>query len=200
MANKRSGFSLMESIIVIALVGGLVLVVASLRANLSTLDQIVSQRLQSRGDVDQAIQIMSTEIRSAGPSSLGAYPIEKADRGEFIFYSDIDKDGLFERVRYFISTSTIKKGITKPSGNPLTYTTSTETQNTAVASVVGVSSTIFSYYNSDYTGTSTALSYPANPTAVKVIEYYFYADVNASTSPTPEFFSGAITSRNLRIQ
>ena len=48
---------------------------------------------------------MVKEIREARTSDDGSYPIEKARDKEFIFYSDIDKDGEVERVRYFLGTT-----------------------------------------------------------------------------------------------
>jgi len=52
----------------------------------------------------RGIETMVKEIREARTGDDGSYPIEKADDKEFIFYSDIDKDGEVERVRYFLGT------------------------------------------------------------------------------------------------
>lgn len=57
--------------------------------------------------IDEAckgIEIMVKEIREARSGDDGSYPIERADDKEFVFYSDIDKDGGTERVRYFLGT------------------------------------------------------------------------------------------------
>lgn len=55
--------------------------------------------------IDEArrgIETMVKEIREAKQGDDGSYPIEYAGDKEFIFYSDIDKDGGTERVRYFL--------------------------------------------------------------------------------------------------
>ncbi len=62
-----------------------------------TLDQAKAITEARRG-----VQIMVKEIREARPGDDGSFPIEKAGDKEFIFYSDIDKDGDVERVRYFL--------------------------------------------------------------------------------------------------
>lgn len=55
--------------------------------------------------IDEArkgVEVMTQEIRQARQGDAGAYPIEKADDKEFVFYSDIDADDQAERVRYFL--------------------------------------------------------------------------------------------------
>lgn len=51
------------------------------------------------------IETMVKEIREARQGDDGSYPIELAGDKEFIFYSDIDRDGKTERVRYFLGTT-----------------------------------------------------------------------------------------------
>jgi type II secretory pathway pseudopilin PulG len=56
--------------------------------------------------IDEArrgIETMVKEIRMAKEGEDGSYPIELAGDKECIFYSDIDKDGRVERVRYFLA-------------------------------------------------------------------------------------------------
>ena len=193
------GFTTIEILVVVAMTSLLIFVISSFGANLGTLQNLVGQKLQSRGDVDQALQIMATEVRSAGPSSLGAYAIDSATTSSFSFYSDIDKDGLFERVRYFLSTSTIQKGIIKPSGNPLVYVTSTEIATPAVNYVLFASSTqLFTYYGSTYTGSGPPLSSPVDISQVRMAKAMFYADINPGKAPQPLFFSATVDLRNLR--
>lgn len=52
----------------------------------------------------QGIETMVRELRKTGIGENGSYPLEKAEDKEIIFYSDIDKDGKTERVRYFLGT------------------------------------------------------------------------------------------------
>jgi len=53
----------------------------------------------------KGIETMVREIREAKSGDDGSYSIVKAEDKEFIFYSDIDKDGDIERVRYFLGTA-----------------------------------------------------------------------------------------------
>lgn len=52
---------------------------------------------EARRGMDELVK----EIRAAQPGEDGSYPIEIAGDKEFVFYSDTDRDGIVERVRYF---------------------------------------------------------------------------------------------------
>src|SRR3989344_2719924 len=175
--QQKGGFSVLEIIFALAIFASISLVVINLKSSVGIIDNLVNQRLQSQQDMNQAFQIFSNAVRSAGPSSIGAYPIEAASTSSFSFYSDVDKDGLFERVRYFLVTSTVQQGIIKPAGNPLVYTTSTETTITLIANVTQSTSTaIFSYYDSTYTGSEAALTLPIDASKVRAVKISVYID------------------------
>ena len=202
--KRRAGFSLFEVLLVMALFSSTLFVVIRFRSNLDLLQNIVNQKLQSRQDIDQAFQRLVTDIRSAGPSSLGGYAIEAAATGSLTFYSDIDKDGIFERVRYFLAsstsaTTTLQRGIVEPAGNPLVYATSTEIVATAAANVVNTSTVqLFAYYDANYTGSEAPLSVPITTTAVRLVKISLLADVNPNTAPVSTLFSDMVSIRNLR--
>jgi prepilin-type N-terminal cleavage/methylation domain-containing protein len=198
--NHREGFSLIELIFATAIFASVIFVVLSLNRNLSTIENLISQKLQSRQDLDQTFQMMVTEIRSAGNSSLGGYAIDAASTSSFVFYSDVDADGLMERVRYFLSgTSTVMRGVIKPTGNPLVYASSSEILGVSIENVVVSTSTpIFSYYDASFTGTESAMTSTAALADIRSVKVSIYADIKPKTSPKPVFFTNTITIRNLR--
>jgi len=55
-------------------------------------------------EAKKGIETMVKEIRESKDGDDGSYPIVVAGDKEFVFYSDIDKDGKTERVRYFLGT------------------------------------------------------------------------------------------------
>ena len=205
MTTRRSGFTVIEVLLATAVFAILVFVIASLRGNVSTLSNLVTQKLQSRQDIDRVMDQIVTEIRSAAPSSQGAYPVVAASTSSLTFYSDVDSDGLFERVRYYLATSsaptsTLMRGVTKPAGSPLTYATSTETASVLISSLLASStSPVFQYYGAGFTGSQAAL--PATSTAanaVRAVRVTFYVDVRPREAPKPAFVSQLVTIRNLR--
>ena len=195
------GFSLVEVIIFAAITAALIFVVSSLTSNVDNIGNFVNQKLQSRSSLEQTFQMLVTEIRSAGPSSNGAYQIESATTSSLVFFSDIDQDGIFERVRYTLGTSTIAKGFIKPSGNPLVYATSSETIKDVITNVIVSTSTgaiFFNYYDSAYTGSQAAMNSPIDVSRIRVVKVSVYVDTNSGKAPKPTFFSDTITIRNSR--
>jgi len=97
-------FTLVETLVaififLIAMGGVSGLIVAAYRTYGYTWEQSIAIEEARRG-----VEIMVKEIREARPGEDGSYPIEIAGDKEIIFHSDIDGDGLTERVRYFLGT------------------------------------------------------------------------------------------------
>ena len=199
LKTNTKGFSLLEIIFSLAIFAGIALVMLSLKNGVAVMENLASQELQSEQDIGQAFQIIITDIRSAGPSSVGSYAVDAASTSSFSFYSDVDRDGMFELVRYFLATSTLQRGITKPSGNPLVYSTSSEMITTSIANIIISTSTpIFSYYNSGYTGSQAPLAAPVNITEIRAAKISVYVDVKPTTAPKALFFTQTVTIRNLK--
>jgi len=99
--RTRKGFSLIEVLIVVAIAASLVVVASNFGGNVNGLNTLISQQLQSKSDTSAELQIVTSEIRSASPSQNGSYSIDYATTSSFAFYSDINKDGRTEHVRYF---------------------------------------------------------------------------------------------------
>ena len=195
----RKGFSLVEIVIVVAIASTVIFVVANLSGNVSLLNGLVGQQLQSKSDINQTLQIVQSEVRSAGPSQNGAFPIDVAGTSTFGFYSDINKDGFVDHVRYFLSSSTIYKGVIAPTGTPAAYPTSSEVITDLIDSVIIPTSTpLFSYYDASYTGTQAALASPFDLANIRLVAISFQADVKPKQAPGPQYFYALIDVRNLR--
>ncbi len=182
-------------------IGIFILLIGSITAFFisSTQNQtIIFNQLDTQGEVRKVIQDFVGEIRSATYSSIGSYPLLEASSSEIIFYTNIDADNLRERVRYFLVTTTLKKGIIKPSGYPLMYNTSSESITDVIHSVVQTSSTIFTYYDANYTGVEPPLVQPVNPSAVRVVGIQIFIDKNPSSSPNVFGFQAKANIRTIK--
>ena len=141
---------------------------------------------------------MSAEIRTASPSSLGAYAIIQTETSSFTFYSDIDSDSLKERVRYFVEDATLKKGVIKPSGMPLTYNPIDEIVSDLVHDIASAATLTFSYYDTDYDGTTQSLVEPINISAVRLIKITIVIDKDSQVPPGPMMLTTQVSIRNLK--
>jgi prepilin-type N-terminal cleavage/methylation domain-containing protein len=152
-----AGFSLIEIIVVIFVLGLISVVVVTFQNDVFSLNTRLSNNLTSQSEAKGTLTMMTSEIRAASPSSNGAYPLAEANATSFIFYSNIDKDQLKERVRYFLSDNTLKKGVIKPSENPLVYNPANEVVSEVVHGIVNGATPIFSYYDKNYDNTFFAM-------------------------------------------
>lgn len=182
--NQRNGMSLIEVIIVIGMSAAILLVLTQFLSVIIRTKNVLNAKLAPQEDFQQLSGTIEYEIKSIGPSAAGAYPVDTAGTTTLIFYSDPNADGIMERVRYTIGTSTLQRGVIKPVGNPAVYATTTEVVTTPLTNIVGASST-FNYYDENYTGVEAPLAQPVAVTAVRVIE--FKITENASSTAKPVF-------------
>jgi len=97
-------FTFIETLIVVVVFAIIIVLVFGLIAHLYKTHGYTWQQSVAIDEARQGIKTMVKEIREARMGDDGSYPIEKAGDKEFVFYSDIDRDGATERVRYFLGT------------------------------------------------------------------------------------------------
>lgn len=103
--------------------------------------------------ISDAYRVTSTivrELREAQYGEEGSHPLALTNDQELAFFNDVDKDGDAERVRYWLESGVLKKGVIEPSGDPLEYDVGTETEKIVVEGVVNGARPVFYYYNSDW--------------------------------------------------
>lgn len=181
------GFTLVEVLVAIGIFSIITVGATSLLLWAMHGRDVVFEQLSTQNEGRKAVQDFSNEVRRATASSIGAYPLQTAEEQQIIFYSNIDDDTWRERVRYFVSDRTLKKGILKPSGNPLVYNTANETITEVAHEVANGVLPIFSYYGENYDGVSntSTLPSPINVNLVRIIGMKLYLDVKPNVSPEP---------------
>jgi prepilin-type N-terminal cleavage/methylation domain-containing protein len=193
----RRGFTLVEVLLAISLTAIVFLGIGSFTGYASKISVTLNNLLQADQDLAASFRLLVIDIRSLQPSALGGYPIEAATSTSVTFFSDVDQDGIAERVRYLLGTSTLERGIVEPTGSPLTYATSTEVRR-VIATDVTVASSSFQYYDASYgTSSTTPLAFPLSVTAIRAIRVTVTVDKGPTVSPKPTIYSAFITPRNL---
>lgn len=160
---------------------------------------VVFEQLSKQNDGRIASQNFLNDLRRASYSSIGAYPIELATDNQIIFYSNVDADSWKERVRYFISTTTLRRGVTKPTGTPLVYNIANE-EIAEVAHDLNNTSTIFNYYDQNYDGinNTSTMSTPVDITKIRMVGIKLWLDLRPNVSPAPLYIEGKTEIRNLK--
>jgi len=197
--SKQRGYTVIEVLIVL---GVAVIVCAGLMFLLQDLfryNRNISSSLSANGEARRALKTMVAEIRTTSPSSLGAYALTQTATSSFTFYSNVDTDTYKERVRYFLQNGILKRGIIKPSGNPLTYSAGSETVTELVHAVVNSSTTpIFSYYDASYAGTTTPLVAPFDISLVRLVKIHLLVDKDDSSATSTNSYTTQVSFRNLK--
>lgn len=113
----------------------------------------------------------TNEIRIAQVGSDGAYPIGQAEDKQIIFFSSYRQPvGQVARIHYYLTDNTLYKGVTLPTGDPLTYNLISEKVQAVQNNIVNDASPIFYYYDGNYTGSSTSLLQPVNINQIKYVK------------------------------
>jgi prepilin-type N-terminal cleavage/methylation domain-containing protein len=108
---SEEGFTLTELMISITLMG-VVLSAAYLLLNTVSLDSnLVQARSQAAEENRHAMEVISTEIRQAveAVSSYGAFDSSTLSATYCTIYSDIDRDGVPEKVSYYVQNGKLMK-------------------------------------------------------------------------------------------
>jgi hypothetical protein len=194
----------MEMLIVVALVSIIGIVISKFQRDVFSFNRYFSNSLSAGDSAQKLLRPMTAEIRSASPSSNGAYPIDSIGDNSFSFYSDIDNDGLKEWVKYSLSGTVLSKETIKPTGNPLIYNTSNKITKVFMVGVRNISDgvPIFTYYDSTYTGDVEGVVPAATGSlsSVRLIGVKIRIDPDTNQSPTALEVSTQVAIRNLKIQ
>lgn len=186
---------MVETLIVIFIFVLIFIVVSTLLRDLFVNNSYLQQRLSAQQEIRSALKKMSSEIRPAATSNTGAYTIGVANVDEFMFYSDTDNDGLYERIRYYFNGLTLERGIIAPTGAPLTYV-GPEKISTLITNVSTTS--IFYYYDNKYTGVGSSLSSPINIIDVRMVKIIVSVDKDPNRPPAPLVEETKIFIRSLK--
>lgn len=170
----NKGYTFIEVLIVLVLMGILGSALVGLQYILSQ-NQIVAWRnyLSVEG-ANSSITTLVREIRTARDGDNGAYSLELAEDNQIAFYSDYDFDGKTERLRYFLAGPQFSKGVTEPTGYPITYPSDQEKVKVITNLVRNQENPVFYYYNGDWpTDTeNNPLLTPASLSDIKLIRLY----------------------------
>jgi len=154
--------------------------------------------------IDQAriaVFNFTNELRNATSGNDGSYPLSLTGDSQIILFSTYGSatSTIVNRIRYYVSGTTLYKGVVVPSGSPLSYNILSEKTTTVVTNLSNASTPVFYYYDGSYTGTAAPLAQPINVTNVKFVAMNLILptqDVRGATT-TFKITSGG-TIRNLK--
>lgn len=187
-----------EIIVSLGIFSILALVILGWQKDIFSINALFTKRLTSQEDLRKVTKNFIAETRTAQLSEAGSYPLETANKDTFTFYSDIDYDGIKEKVRYFLNNHQLKKGVIEPSGQPPVYNPDNETVVISVKNIINNNDEVFLYYDKDYDGDDNPLSQPVNILSVRLVQITLTVDEDPNRPPDPITETSQTSIRNLK--
>lgn len=172
------------AIMLIAMEGFTLLFLKSWDTNKFILEEGMASAAASR-----ATGKIVSQLRSTRQADNGDYPVESADDFDLKVYMDIDKDGVTERVHYFLDQATdqLKVGVTNPvAGTPVSYPAADDTVSILANYVVNENTNpVFYYYNQNYPGdtVNNPIATPATIDQIRLVRVHLYVNINPVHAP-----------------
>ncbi len=168
------------SIFVIAMAGFTLLFSKSWQMNSYTLAMG-----QASADASRGLNLMVVYMRKARQGDDGSYPILSASDNDLVIFSDYDKDGITERLHFYLQNGQIKMGMTKPTGTmPKTYPSGDQETIVLVSDVMNTANDpVFSYYNNNYPADTVNNPMPVssmNISSVRLIKIFLKVNTDPS--------------------
>ena len=195
----KRGMTMVELFIALAILAIVMTAVYVLGSNIFIYNSTTSGSYRATQNSQAILKTVLKELRETSPGADGSYPLVNTGSTTLSFFSDIDNDGLPERVTYTLIGTTLYKAVIKPSGNPVSYPIANQSTTTLIFNVVnGNSLPSFEYFDTNYTGTSSPLVQPVSPSVVRLIRINQRIDIDPNRSPIPIIFTVQASLRNLK--
>jgi prepilin-type N-terminal cleavage/methylation domain-containing protein len=197
MRRPECGFTLLEVLIAMAISTVAITLVTMFAADLSGFGVQLGVRLETEREPEMLMRAILTEIRSMGPAANGSYTIAAATATSITFYTDVDNDEVFEQVRYFLDGTTLKRGLTEPSGTPAQYPAADEQVREVVHYIVP-GTAVFTYYPEGHPSVTGALPVPTDISAIRMVQISCTTDKDPVQQPPASTLWIIAMIRNLR--
>jgi type II secretory pathway pseudopilin PulG len=194
-SSHLAGFTLIETVVAVALSGAVAVVLGFLIQYFYKTNAFVLEQSRAVESARRSVENAMADLREASYGADGSYPISAAATSSVTFYADIRDDSAVEKVRYYLSGTTLYRGTTEPSstssyaGQPETTTLVVDNIHNSVSS-----EDLLSYYNQD----GEQLATPVNLSQVASVKITVLADVNPNRAPNVYTLRGSATLRNLK--
>lgn len=190
--------SAVEILVVLGIVALIAVPLSTFQKDVFSQNSMIQSGALAEEGTRRILKGIITELRTASPANTGAYLLAEAATSSITFYSDMNNDGVRDRIRYFLSGTSLKKGVIVPTGSPLVYVVANEKLQTMADNIINGTTTIFSYYDSNYTGTSSPLSTPVDISRVRLVGINIGIDPNPNRPLAPIWLTSSVMIRNLK--
>lgn len=198
--DSNAGFSLLEMTVTVAILAIISVLGTNFVISGLGVQTYVNDQHEAIVEARAALKVITSELKETVPADTGAYALEKALEKEIVFYSDVDRDNETERVRYWLDSTNLQRGIIEPSGDPLQYDNASEKISTLARYIENSAEPIFNYYNENYPddAENNPLAFPVDQTIVRLISIRLNVNVDPNKLPKSQTLISFIHLRNLK--
>lgn len=193
--NTDKGYSLLEITVVISIFLVLMIIGSDYIIKGFKSIQFAYEMETAVSNARRVINEIIKEVRKSNTSDCGDYLLEQVDPQSFIFYSDIDADGLMEKVRYFLDSGAFKKGVIKPSGSPLAYLSGNEIVTVQTNYINNQAEPIFYYLDTNNNIIAAPASHKSD---IRLVRISLKINVTPEIAPNDYYVDTDIQIRNLK--
>jgi len=177
-------------IMTIIMLGTSLFVIHIWKSNKFTVQSGIATLIASQG-VENIIGV----IRNARQSDNGSYPIVSATANDLVLYGDFEKDGVTEKLHYYLDSGVLYVGVTEPTTDvPPVYPAGDQSTQIIADNVANTGlENVFTYYdiNNADIGSSPDIF------DIKMVKVFLSVDIDPSHSPDPIDFESYASIRNL---
>ncbi len=187
-------FTLIETVVTISIFAIVLFSVTFLIIYFYRINTFVFQQTSAVESSSIGVTGAMQDLREASYGANGSYPIISAGATSITFYVDVKGDGVVDRMRYWLSGTTLSKGITIPAGSPPSYVGQPEAVTTIATDVHNGSTPLFRYY----TPKGNELTPPIDVADIASVNTTVTVNIDPNRAPNNFTLSMGATLRNLR--
>ena len=188
-SSNLTGFTLLEIIVVMSIFILIFIIGSEFIIKGFKSISFGSEQATAINHARKAMENLSVDLREAKKSEKGDYPLLVIEPQNFVWYGDIDNNGVTEKIRYFLDNTELKKTIIEP-GLDNNYDGIGTTQ--AISKYVNnQSENIFTYYDSDNNETNLI-------NGIRLINIKLKINVTPEIAPGDYYIESDIQLRNLK--
>lgn len=109
--NTHSGLTMVELLVTVFVLAIVVIGLGSLVYYFISNTDLSFDQTRSLNIAQQGVSVLTSELREVQDGEEGSYPLQTVDDLELVFNSDVDNDGLAERVRYYLVGDSLVKQV-----------------------------------------------------------------------------------------
>lgn len=195
-SHNMRGFTLVEMLVVIFITGIVGIAINSMVVNFYKTNAYLLEETKAIDSAHRGLSTSFIDLREASYGDDGSYPIRSVSTSSITFFSDVDNDGVVEKIRLYLLNGSFYRGVTESTSTPPTYVGQPEL-TTTIANYVRNSTTtpIFRFY--DVNG--TLISSSTVPIAsIASISTSLMVDLNPLRAPDILILQETATLRNIR--